>query len=99
MPDSSNSGTIMSGIVALLVAILLVVTNPTEDAHREAIADEFGRERPLAGAIGLGAVTAEMPKYHSFVLGSYSTEATREGEAVFSIGLLGFVQVLVEKPR
>ena len=89
MPESSSSSPILGIIIVLLVAILLAVTNPSAEIHRKAIAREYGREHPVAGAVGLGAVSATAPIYHSFVLGSYTTR----GDEITSIGALGFVQV------
>jgi hypothetical protein len=89
MSESSSAGPVVSIIIVLLVAILLSVTNPSKEAHREAIGREYGREHPVAGAVGLGAISAEAPTYHSFVLGSYTTV----GDSITSIGALGMVQV------
>jgi len=53
---------------------------------------ESGGRSPLAGAVGLGAVSAQLTETHSFVLGSYTTEGGR----LVSIGFLGMVWVLSE---
>jgi hypothetical protein len=95
MAESSSSSPILSIIVVLLVAILLAVTNPSAETHRKAIASEYKRERPVAGAVGLGAIGAAVSTYHSFVLGSYTTE----GDEITSIGALGFVQVPEPRSR
>jgi hypothetical protein len=90
MSDNASTSPVLSIIVVLLVAILLAVTNPSADAHRDAMAASYSHERPLAGAVGLGAVSAAVPSYQSFVLGSYTTV----GETVTSIGALGMVKVI-----
>ncbi len=95
MSDSSSTAPLVSIIIVLLIAILLAVTNPSAQVHRQAIAREFGQERPLAGAVWLGAISAEAPTYHSFVLGSY----TSVGDAVTSIGALGMVRVAEPESR
>jgi len=87
--ESSSTSPILGIIVVLLVAILLAVTNPPAEAHRRAIAEGIGRSHPVAGAVGLAAMSAAMPTYHSFVIGSYTTA---DG-AVTSIGLLGMIRV------
>ncbi|MBW2275674.1 MAG: hypothetical protein JRG96_20635 [Deltaproteobacteria bacterium] len=90
MSESSVSNPILWLLVALAVTILLAVTNPSADTHRKAMADEYKAKSPLAGAVGLGTLTAQLPEYHSAVLGSYTTA----GEETTSIGLLGMVWVV-----
>jgi hypothetical protein len=85
--ENASRSPLLGLSVFLLLAVLLAVTNPSPEAHRRAIAREIGRERPVAGAVGLGVVGAALPEYHSLVLGSYTTE----GDEVRSIGLLGMV--------
>jgi len=86
MSESSVSNPILWLLVALAVTILLAVTNPSADT----MADEYKAKSPLAGAVGLGTLTAQLPEYHSAVLGSYTTA----GEETTSIGLLGMVWVV-----
>ena len=90
MSDSTGSSTLLGILVGLALAVLLAVTNPSADTHRKAIADEYKAQRPLAGAVGLGVLTAQLPEYHSAVFGSY----TSAGDEITSIGLLGMVFVL-----
>ena len=75
-------------VIVLAVAILLAVTNPTEEQHREAIHRGLAAHEGLLGAVG-GIVTSRLPTYRSFVLGSY----TELDGGVASIGLLRFVWV------
>jgi hypothetical protein len=92
MSDTGSGGSnpILSVLVVLAIAILLAVTNPTAEAHRKTIAANFQATRPLAGAVGLGAIGAHLPEYHSAILGSY----TMSGNELVSVGLLGMVWVL-----
>ena len=90
MPESNAGGALLGVLVVLALAILLAVTNPSADVHRKAIADDYKARRPLAGAVGLGVLTAQLPEYHTAVLGSYTTA----GDELTSIGLLGMVFVL-----
>jgi hypothetical protein len=90
MSNSTGNSPLLAILVVLGIAVLLAVTNPSVETHRKAIADEYKAERPLAGAIGLGTLTAQLPEYHSAVLGSYTTA----GDDVTSIGLLGMVWVV-----
>ena len=95
MPESQNGNRLLGFIAIVAVAILLAVTNPSADSHRDALARDFAQERPLAGAVGLGAVSAKLPTYQSFVLGSYTTD----GGGVTSIGALGMVWVVEGEAR
>jgi hypothetical protein len=90
MSESTGRSPLLGLLVVLAIAILLAVTNLSAESHREAIAADFKAERPLAGAVGLGVITAQLPEYHSAVLGSY----TNAGDELTSIGLLGMVWVV-----
>jgi hypothetical protein len=90
MSESESRSPLLGILVVLGIAILLAVTNPSVETHRDAIAREFEQERPMAGALGLGALSAQLPEYHSAVLGSYTTA----GGEVRSIGALGMVWVV-----
>ena len=90
MPASSP---VLGVIVTLLVVIILVLTNPTEEAHRHALSQEYSQERPIAGAIGLGAVSASVVDYRSILIGSY----TFENEELTSVGFLGMVWSIIEE--
>ena len=95
MSESTGSSPLLSLLVVLAIAILLAVTNPSAETHRKKIASDFVAERPLAGAVGLGAISAQLPGYHSAVLGSYTTS----GYEITSIGLLGMVWVVDVETR
>jgi flagellin-like protein len=90
MSESNGRSPLLGLLVLLAIAILLAVTNPSAESHRKEIAAEFKAERPLAGAVGLGTITSQLPEYHSAVLGSY----TNAGDELTSIGLLGMVWVV-----
>jgi hypothetical protein len=92
MSEAGGQNPLLILVVVLVAAVLLAVTNPSAEQHRKAIAAEFALERPLAGAIGLGAVAAYFSDIHSFVFGSYTTN----GDEVVSIGVLGMVWVVGE---
>jgi len=79
---------ILGGFAAVAVA-----TNPAPDAHRARIREAVAERSPLAGVLGIGAITAFSSSYHSWVLASYTTVNGR----VASIGALGAVMVL--EPR
>ena len=95
MPESNTTSRLLGFIAIVAVAILLAVTNPSAESHRDALARDFAQARPLAGAVGLGAVSAQLPDYQSFVLGSY----TSGDGGVTSIGALGMVWVVKGEAR
>ena len=95
MSESTGSNPLIGLLVLLAIAILLAVTNPPAESHRETIAAEFKKDHPLAGAVGLGAIGAQLPEYHSAVLGSYTTS----GDELTSVGLLGMVWVVELETR
>jgi hypothetical protein len=60
---------------ALVVAILAVAafaTNPSPEAHRAAIRKDVADRSPLAGVLGVGALTAFASTYHSLGVASYT---------------------------
>ena len=60
------------------------------DAHRAKISQTVSERSPLAGLLGLGALTAFTSTYHALGVASYTTVNGR----VVSIGALGQVFVL-----
>jgi len=90
MSESESRSPLLGILVVLGIAILLAVTNPSAETHRDAIAGEIAQRSPLAGAVGLGALGARLPEYHSAVLGSYTTS----GDEIISIGALGMIWVV-----
>jgi hypothetical protein len=76
-------------VVAVLVAVA-ALTNPSADRHREQIKAAVAERSPLAGVLGIGALTAFTSTYHPLGVASY---ATVNGRTV-SIGAFGMVFVL-----
>lgn len=72
---------------AVLVAAL--VLNPSPDRHRAKIKEVIAERSPIAGALGVGALTAFASSYHSLGVASYTTA----GEKTLSVGFLGMVFV------
>ena len=75
------------GAAALLVAA--VALNPSPERHRAKIRQAVAERSPLAGVLGVGALTAFASSYHSVGLASY----TKAGDRVLSWGLFGMVFV------
>jgi hypothetical protein len=87
----SRSKLIFPAGIALLLALALVF-NPSAERHRSAIKAATADRSPIAGALGLGALTAFASTYHTWGLLSYTTA----NERVLSVGALGFVYVRQE---
>jgi len=81
---------LLSSIVTIIVLVALAfVLNPSPERHREKIKEAIAERSPLAGALGVGAVTAFVTNYHSLGVASY----TKVGDRVVSVGLFGMVFV------
>lgn len=75
-------------LVALVVAAVLL--NPSAERHREHIRAAMSERSPLAGLLGLGALTAFASNYHTLGVASYTSVHGH----VLSVGCLGVVVVL-----
>jgi hypothetical protein len=77
---------------ALVIAVLLALAallNPSPERHRAKIKQAIAQRSPLAGAVGIGALTAFTSSYHSLGVASYTTA----GDKTLSYGAFGFVVV------
>lgn len=77
-------------IVAAIVLVLAFVLNPSPDRHREKIREAIAERNPIAGVLGVGALTAFASGYHSLGVASY----TKFDDRLASIGFMGMVFVL-----
>ena len=68
---------------------LLSVINPSAQKHREAIRAAVSDRSPVAGALGLGALTAFTSTYESWGVCSFMTVNRR----TVSVGAFGIVHV------
>lgn len=75
---------IVAGVVLLL---LMVLTNPSAERHREQIAESISERSQIEKVFGVGQITAFASRYQSLGVLSYSTI----GDEVVSIGVLGMV--------
>lgn len=75
--------------VAVAVGLGALLSNPSPARHREQVRQAVADRNPLAGALGLGAMTAFVTSYHPLGLASYTTV----GDRVVSIGAFGLVHV------
>lgn len=81
---------LLSAVATAAVLAAGFTLNPSHDRHREAIKEAVADRRPIAGLLGLGALTALGTQYHHLGVASYTTLDGR----VLSIGALGAVRVL-----
>lgn len=76
-------------IVTLAAVAVAVWLNPTPEQHREEIRRAIAERSPVAGILGLGALTAFTSTYHPLGVASYTTVNGR----VASVGAFGVVIV------
>ncbi|MCK6433039.1 MAG: hypothetical protein HUU30_18400 [Burkholderiaceae bacterium] len=82
---------VLTAIVATAaVTAGAAVFNPTPEQHRARIKQAIAERSPIAGALGVGALTAFVSSYHSMGVASYTTV---DGKTV-SVGAFGMVFVL-----
>ena len=74
---------------AVLAVALAFVLNPTAQKHREAIRAAVSDRSPVAGALGLGALTAFTSTYESWGVCSFMTVNRR----TVSVGAFGIVHL------
>lgn len=75
--------------IAAAALVLALVLNPSAEQHRNRIKAAIADRSPLAGAIGIGSLTAFASTYHSLGVASY----TRAGDRTVSYGAFGMVFV------
>jgi hypothetical protein len=74
-------------VVLAVLAVAALALNPSAEKHRSTIKASVSDRSPIAGALGLGALTAFASNYHSYLL--YST--TTVNDKVVSVGAFGMV--------
>lgn len=80
---------LVSAVLAAAVTAAAFVLNPSPEQHRTKIKEAIAERSPLAGALGIGALTAFTSTYHPLGVASYTTV----NERVVSVGALGMVFV------
>jgi hypothetical protein len=81
---------VVSAVVAAAVTAAAFLLNPTPEQHRTRIKEAIAERSPLAGALGIGALTAFTSTYHPLGVASYTTVTDR----TVSVGAFGMVFVL-----
>lgn len=80
---------VVSAAAAAAVTAAAFLLNPSPEQHRARIKEAIAERSPLAGALGLGVLTAFTSTYHPLGVASYTTVNDR----IASIGALGMVYV------
>jgi hypothetical protein len=80
---------LVSVAVAGAMLALAFLLNPSPEKHRAKIKEVIAERSPIAGALGVGSLTAFVSTYHSLGIASY----TSAGERTLSVGVLGMVFV------
>lgn len=81
---------VVSAVVAAAVTAAGFLLNPSPELHRARIKEAIAERSPIAGALGIGALTAFTSTYHPLGVASYTTVNERS----VSVGALGMVFVL-----
>jgi hypothetical protein len=81
---------VVTAIVTAAVTAAAFLLNPSPAQHRAKIKEDVSERSPVAGALGIGALTAFTSTYHSLGVASYTTLNDR----AVSVGALGRVFVL-----
>lgn len=76
-------------IIVLGAIAAVAITNPSREKHEEAIIDQYKKQNPISGALGVGNTIAKFVEYHNYVV--YST-TTIDDERI-SVGYLTRVEV------
>ena len=92
--DAMSRAPIVSAVVAAAVTAAAFLLNPSPEQHRTRIREAVAERSPLAGALGMGALTAFASTYHSLGVASYTTV----NERIASVGALGMVYVPESSP-
>jgi hypothetical protein len=76
-------------IAVLSVLVLALALNPSAEQHRAQIKAAIAERSPIAGALGIGSLTAFTSTYHSLGVASYTTA----NDKTVSVGAFGVVVV------
>lgn len=76
-------------IVVLAALVAAFALNPSAERHRSEVREAVAERSPVAGLLGVGALTAFVSTYHPLGVASYTTVNDR----VVSIGAFGIVYV------
>jgi hypothetical protein len=81
---------LVAAVVLLSLIVAAFVLNPAPERHREVVKATIAERSPLAGALGMGALTAFASNYRS-----YGVASITEGNGrTLSFGAFGTVFVM-----
>jgi hypothetical protein len=80
----------LTAVVTAAVTAAAFLLNPSAEQHRAKIKEAVAQRSPIAGALGIGALTAFTSTYHPIGVASYTTA----NDKTVSVGALGVVYVL-----
>ena len=80
----------LTAVVTAAVTATAFLLNPSAEQHRAKIKEAVAQRSPIAGALGIGALTAFTSTYHPLGIASYTTA----NDKTVSVGALGVVYVL-----
>ena len=80
----------LTAVVTAAVTAAAFLLNPSAEQHRAKIKEAVAQRSPIAGALGIGALTAFTSTYHPLGVASYTTA----NDKTVSVGALGVVYVL-----
>ena len=78
-----------TAVVTAAVTAAAFLLNPSAEQHRAKIREAVAQRSPIAGALGIGALTAFASTYHPLGIASYTTA----NDKTVSVGALGVVYV------
>lgn len=81
---------LVSLVIGIAIGAAAILLNPSPERHRDKIRDTIAERSPLAGALGVGAITAFASTYHPLGVASYTTVNGK----VVSVGAFGVVFVM-----
>ena len=80
----------LTAVVTAAITAAAFLLNPSAEQHRAKIKEAVAQRSPIAGALGIGALTAFTSTYHPIGVASYTTA----NDKTVSVGALGVVYVL-----
>jgi hypothetical protein len=78
-------------IFLIILAIILLITKPSQQSHLDKISEKFKKENPLTGSLGGAEYFAKIISYHDYYF--FSVGKISIDSKPISFGIAGFVVV------